>query len=127
MSDIIKFNKDSRVVTAYLKSVHTPDYTGNPEVLINPVIPKGLDTNYAIVEDGKVRAMTPAEKSAYELQLKAESDALILEGKGGVEETVRAILDLSVEKNVFTKSEFEQKFKGLSPLEIAEAQKASSL
>ena len=62
MSDVIIYDLTTNNVLRYMRSVHTPDYQGNPDVLINPIIPRDVPLYYLTVDTGLVREMTAVEK-----------------------------------------------------------------
>jgi len=62
-------------VTDYLRSVNTPDYSSNPNALINPDLSSviGVDQKYWKVVDSDVVEMTADEKTALDNLLKAKT------------------------------------------------------
>lgn len=75
MANVIIYDKDAspKRVIKYLISVNTPDYSGRPDVLVNPVLPGG-DIKYWKVVDSSVVEMTQEEKDAID---SAEAAALL--------------------------------------------------
>ena len=63
MANIVIYDATTKRVSRYLKSVHTPDYISNKNILINPSV-EGIDLNYAKVYRGTVLNLTTTEKDA---------------------------------------------------------------
>jgi len=98
----------------YLRSVNTPDYSSNPDCLINPLIPS-VDSKYwkrGGIFDNKVIEMTQTEKGAVDLVAQiAREDAeriRINELNVTVKDLARAICQLDPS---FTCSQLKQKIK----------------
>ena len=72
-------NVYDKVKKIYGRSVHTPDYMGNPDILINPAIPDGVPEKYWKVEFDNILEMSQAEKDAVDLELDNARKAAILQ------------------------------------------------
>jgi len=72
MADIIIYD-DNNIITQYLKSVNTPDYSGN--VLVNPDISmvKDIPSKYWKIFNGSVIEMTQEEKNSVDISLNSKN------------------------------------------------------
>jgi len=75
MARIAIYDLVTKRVLEYLKSAHTPDYTGRDDVLINPGLP-ACEMKYWKVESNIILEMTQAEKDAVDTEEQAEQDAI---------------------------------------------------
>ena len=64
MANILIFDPTTKRVQRYIKSAHTPDFTGRADVLVNPNI-TNIDLRNSKVENGEVRNLTDTEKQSY--------------------------------------------------------------
>ena len=72
MANILIYDQATGKLIDYKKSVHTPDYSSRPDVLVNPVIPQGIPYKYLKVDNGLVVELSQVEKDAVD---QAEADA----------------------------------------------------
>ena len=75
MSNVVKYDPSgivTNMVTEYLPSVNTPDYSALPNVLINPSLSgvSGVDLKYWKVDTGSVVEMSSGEKTIIDDSLK---------------------------------------------------------
>lgn len=111
MSDVIKFDVSTGRVSAYLKSVNTPDFQGRPGVLVNPALPKDFVSAYAVVDKGVVRNMTSAERSVAVTSDKAIEAGSISEGTFDVRKAIIMLLRWHVERGDSTLENFVEFYK----------------
>ena len=78
MANVLIYDIGTGKLIEYKKSVHTPDYSSRPDVLVNPIIPQGVEHKYLEVSGGLVIEMTQAEKDDVDtVETQAQEDALL--------------------------------------------------
>lgn len=80
MSDVVVFNKVTYRVMDFLKSVHTPDYAGRDDVVINPENLPACIIKYWKVVTGKVKEMTETEKATIDIEEQQQEKQARLDG-----------------------------------------------
>jgi len=70
MANVIIFDEVTKRVTDYLKSVHTPDYTGRDDIIINPENLPICVMKYWKIANGQIVEMSQAEKDAVDAEEK---------------------------------------------------------
>lgn len=74
-------NVYDKVKRVYRRSVHTPDFMGNPDMLINPDVSalQGVPEKYWKVEFDTLIEMTQPEKDAVDLEIDNRRKAAVLQ------------------------------------------------
>ena len=94
MAHIAIYDKVTKRVLEYLRSVHTPDYQDRDNVLINPGLP-GCEMKYWKVEKGAIEEMSQAEKDKVDAEIQAAIDA-IEEARKDIDNLEKAVRVLAI-------------------------------
>ena len=108
-------NVYDKVNKVYRRSVHTPDFMGNPDMLINPDVTalQGVPEKYWKVELDTLLEMTQPEKDAVDLEIDTRRKALVLQ-RAEVEFNVNPVM-LALGKLIFNEINKLRVQAGLTP------------
>jgi len=103
MSNVIIYDKTTKRIKNFLKSVHTPDYANRDDVLINPPTLPTCERKYWIVYKSSVKEMGQAEKEIVDAE---EQKALKQARLNSAQDSAQALqTDIQYLKDNFTNQE----------------------